>query len=103
MQLSLNKRQYLELEKLSVGAFAPLRGFMHEDDFHSVVERMRLKDANTLEIITTIEDPEALAKPWTRTTTFARHADWTIAEYVCQQNNRNGVDENGKAKINLGR
>jgi len=77
-------------------------GVRHSDKMH-IVERMHLKDPNTLEIATTIDDPEALAKPWTRTATFIRHADWTMAEYVCQQNNRNGVDENGKAKINLGR
>lgn len=40
--LLLNKRQYLELEKLALGAFAPLNGFMDEADFHSVVDRMRL-------------------------------------------------------------
>ena len=40
--LILNKRQYLELEKLALGAFAPLTGFMNEADFHSVVSRMRL-------------------------------------------------------------
>jgi hypothetical protein len=78
------------------------RGIRHSDKMH-IVERMRLKDANTLEIATTIDDAEALAKPFTRTATFARHADWTMAEYICQQNNRNFVDEKGKAGINLTR
>jgi hypothetical protein len=55
----------------------------------------------TLEITTTIDDPEALAKPWTKTVSYARHADWTLAEYICQQNNRNFVDASGKAGINL--
>lgn len=75
-------------------------GTKHSDKMH-IVERMHLTDPNTLEIVTTIEDPEALAKPFTRTATFARHSDWTMAEYICQQNNRNFVDENGKAGINL--
>jgi hypothetical protein len=30
-----------------------------------------------------------------------RHRSWTLAEYICEENNRNGVDENGKARINL--
>jgi len=40
--LSLNSRQYLELEKIALGAFAPLSGFMNEEEFLSVVETMRL-------------------------------------------------------------
>jgi hypothetical protein len=75
-------------------------GTRHSDKMH-IVERFHLKDPKTLEITTTIDDPEALAKPWTRTTTYARHSDWTLAEYICQQNNRNFVDADGKAGINL--
>ena len=40
--LSINRRQYLELQNLSTGAFAPLHGFMGEDEFTSVVEELRL-------------------------------------------------------------
>jgi len=40
--LDLNRTQYLEFEKLALGAFAPLHGFMGEAEFHSVVNRMRL-------------------------------------------------------------
>ncbi|MBM4339190.1 MAG: sulfate adenylyltransferase [Deltaproteobacteria bacterium] len=43
--LSVNLRQYLELEKIAIGAFAPLSGFMNEDEFMSVVKRMRLPDS----------------------------------------------------------
>jgi hypothetical protein len=75
-------------------------GTRHSDKMH-IVERFHLKDPKTLEITTTIDDPEALAKPWTRTTTYARHPDWTLAEYICQQNNRNFVDADGKPGINL--
>lgn len=78
------------------------QGMRHSGKMH-IVERMRLLDANTLEIATTIDDAEALANPFTRTATFARHSDWTMAEYICQQNNRNFVDEKGKAGINLTR
>jgi sulfate adenylyltransferase len=44
MELALNVRQYLELEKLSIGAFAPLKGFMNEEEFVSVSGKMRLPD-----------------------------------------------------------
>ena len=75
-------------------------GTQHSEKMH-IVERFHLKDPKTLEIATTIDDPEALAKPWTKTVSYARHPDWTLAEYICQQNNRNFVDASGKAGINL--
>ncbi len=75
-------------------------GLRHSDKMH-IVERFRLTDPDTLEVVTTITDPEALAAPFTNTRTFKRHRDWTIAEYVCEQNNRNLTDENGHAGIIL--
>ena len=75
-------------------------GLRHSEKMH-IVERMRLVDPDTLEVVTTIEDPQALVRPWTTTRTFKRHRDWTISEYVCEQNNRNLVDENGRAGITL--
>jgi hypothetical protein len=75
-------------------------GMQHSTKMH-IVERLRLKDPDTLEVVTTIDDPEALTQPWTTSKVFKRHADWTIAEYICEQNNRNHVDQNGKAGITL--
>jgi hypothetical protein len=75
-------------------------GARHSDKMR-IVERMRLSGPDTLEIETTITDPEALAKPWTSKSVYGRHRDWTLAEYVCQQNNRNFVTDDGKAGINL--
>lgn len=44
MELKIDKHQYLELEKIGMGAFNPLTGFMNEATFHSVVDTMRLPD-----------------------------------------------------------
>jgi sulfate adenylyltransferase len=38
----LTRDQYLELEKIGLGAFRPLNGFMREDEFNSVVDNLRL-------------------------------------------------------------
>ena len=75
-------------------------GMRHSSKMH-IVERMHLTDPDTLVVETTIDDPEALTKPWPSSRTFKRHRDWTIAEYVCEQNNRNLVDQNGHAGIIL--
>jgi sulfate adenylyltransferase len=42
--LELSLVQYLELEKIALGAFAPLHGFMDKLAFDCVVETMRLPD-----------------------------------------------------------
>lgn len=41
-ELHLTRDQYLELEKIALGTFRPLSGFMTEDEFASVVENLRL-------------------------------------------------------------
>lgn len=67
-----------------------------------IVERFHLTDPNTMAIDTTIIDPKALTKPYSMgTRTLRRHRSWTIDEYVCEENNRNFVDSQGKAGINL--
>jgi len=60
-ELILNRNQYLELEKLGLGAFAPLQGFMNEDDFNSVVKNMRLKDGTpyTIHVVLDVSAQDA--------------------------------------------
>jgi hypothetical protein len=67
-----------------------------------IVERFKLADPDTLNVETTILDPLALTQPWPMgNRVFKRHRSWTISEYVCEENNRNFLDEKGKAGINL--
>jgi hypothetical protein len=71
-------------------------------DKMKIVERFKLSDPDTLNIETSIVDPLALTKPFDMgNRIFKRHRSWTIAEYVCEENNRNFVDDKGKAGINL--
>jgi sulfate adenylyltransferase len=44
VRITINRRQYMEAEKIALGAFAPLTGFMNRDEFNSVVETMYLPD-----------------------------------------------------------
>jgi hypothetical protein len=78
-----------------------LNGGMRHSDKMRIVERFRLASADRLEVETTITDSEALTKPWTRASAYGRHRDWTLAEYQCQQNNRNFTTDDGKAGIDL--
>ena len=84
--------------------FSPLTqlaaGIPHSDSM-KIVERFRLTDPDTMSIETTITDPKALTAPFTSSRTLKRHRNWTIAEYICEENNHNFVDESGKAGIKL--
>jgi len=72
----------------------------HSDKMR-ILEKFKLLDPDTMSIETTVTDPEALASPYTSNRILKRHRSWTIAEYICEQNNRNYVDQNGKAGVNL--
>ena len=74
---------------------------MPHSDKMRILERFRLADPDTMTIDTTITDPDALTMPFTSSRTLRRHRDWTLAEYICEENNRNSVDQSGKARINL--
>jgi hypothetical protein len=68
-----------------------------------ITERMRLTGPDALEIKTTLEDPAMFTEPYTTTTNYQRHRDWDLMEYVCQQNNHDGVDAQGRPFFNLER
>jgi len=84
--------------------FSPLTTMLpnvpHSDKMR-IVERFRLTDPDTMAIETTVNDPEALTKPFVSDRILKRHRSWTIAEYVCEENNRNYVDDKGKAGVIL--
>ncbi|HEX4023533.1 MAG TPA: hypothetical protein VHX52_02350 [Steroidobacteraceae bacterium] len=75
-------------------------GVHHSSKMH-IVERFHLTTPDMLQVETRVYDPEALTKPWVTSRLFERHASWTIAEYICEQNNRNEADQNGRAGIVL--
>jgi sulfate adenylyltransferase len=52
--IQLTKRQTCDLEMLAVGAFSPLRGFMHERDYDNVIDQMRLADGTLFPIPITL-------------------------------------------------
>lgn len=56
--VDLTKAQYLELEKIGLGAFDPLTGFMDEDTFWAVVNTLRLPDGSPfpLPVILDVDD-----------------------------------------------
>ncbi|HKV03860.1 MAG TPA: hypothetical protein VJO53_02005 [Candidatus Acidoferrales bacterium] len=91
----------LVVETVGFSAMTELAPKTPHSDKMRIVERFRLADPNTMNLETTLTDPEALTMPYVTNRILKRHRSWTIAEYICEQNNRNFVDKNGKAGINL--
>jgi hypothetical protein len=64
-------------------------GVIHGKQLH-VVERIRkIEDGHALENLVRIEDPEFFKTPWYMRDTYAWRPDLRLAEYVCEENNRN--------------
>jgi len=60
------------------------------------VERLRkIDDGNAIENLMTIEDPVYFTKPWQARRTYIWRPDVRLAEYVCEENNRNEPNEQG--------
>jgi len=91
----------LVVESVGFSSHTELAMRVPHSDKMRILEKFRLTDPDTMSIETTVIDPEALTAPYISTRTLKRHRSWTIAEYVCEDNNRNFVDQNGKAGINL--
>ncbi|MEF2969019.1 sulfate adenylyltransferase [Paenibacillus sp. M1] len=56
--ISINSWTISDLDLIGVGAFSPLTGFMNEDDYRSVVHRMRLADGTVWSIPITLSVSE---------------------------------------------
>jgi hypothetical protein len=91
----------LVVETVGFSTMTEIEPHTPHSDKMRIVERFRLVDPDTMSMETTLTDPEALTAPYTTNRILKRHRSWTIAEYICEQNNRNFVDKNGKAGVNL--
>lgn len=79
----------------------PITGVIGHSAQMRVTERVHLSPGDVLQITTTVEDPSVFTEPYTFTTRYRRHRDWTMMEYVCAQNNHDSVDEHGNPGFSL--
>jgi hypothetical protein len=66
-----------------------------------MIERIRLVAPDVLWDEITMEDPVTLEEPWTVTYAYRRMPDYTLLEYICEDN-REYEDENGVQRIRIG-
>ncbi len=75
-------------------------GYPHSDQFH-LVERIHLdpSDPNVLVNEMTMEDPEALEKPFHAVQKYRRDRYGKLFEFQCAENDRNPVNEDGHTEF----
>jgi hypothetical protein len=71
----------------------------HSDQMR-IRERIRLLEPDLLSDEITIEDPVTLEKPWTFTFVYRRMPEYTLLEYICEDN-REYIDEKGLQRMRL--
>lgn len=65
-------------------------GMMHSDAME-VKERWRLVEPDLLEAEITMIDAKAFSGPYVTRRLYRRHRDWSIQDYVCEENNRERI------------
>ncbi|MGH8260005.1 MAG: hypothetical protein ACREUG_09970 [Steroidobacteraceae bacterium] len=75
-------------------------GMNHSDQMH-IIERIHLVKGNPNALVDelTVEDPEALAKPWHSVYTYHRSRTQNLLEFICEENNRNPVNAQGQTEF----
>jgi hypothetical protein len=87
--------QSLVVETIGIKTITELGAGMKHSDKLKVTERIGMSptEPDTLVVDMTMEDPEALEKPYRRQFTFTRQRDWSLMEFVCAENDRNPVKD----------
>jgi len=77
------------------------RAGIANSDQLTVTERIYLDPDNPdqLHLDFTFEDPKVLAQPWHMTHTFRRDRTWEQIEYICAQNDRHMLTDDGQTLV----
>jgi hypothetical protein len=87
----------LVVETIGIKTITELSAGMKHSPKLKISERFSLdpQDPDRLLLEMTIEDADALEKPWKRQFSFLRQRDWSLMEFICAENDRNPVNADG--------
>ena len=90
----------LVVETIAIKDTLNLLPGMHHSTRLKITEHIHLSpdDPNVLLNEMTWDDPEALAEPYKTTVTYGRDREGALIEFICFENDRNSVDEDGNTK-----
>jgi hypothetical protein len=66
-----------------------------------VVERYQKRAPNILDVSYTLYDERTYSRPWSGHAQFRWAPDVRLAEYICEENNRNKPDASGKLRLGV--
>ncbi|WP_336978643.1 hypothetical protein [Altererythrobacter fulvus] len=75
---------------------------LHPTEKTRIHERIRLDGPAKLVIETTITDPALFTEPFVTSLSYRLEPEWDIREYICQENNRDAADAEGRPSMDLG-
>ncbi|MBN8832612.1 MAG: hypothetical protein J0G94_18790 [Sphingomonadales bacterium] len=93
----------LVVETIGLDPATSLMEGIHPTEQTRIVERIRITQPDLMTIETAITDPTLFVGTYNLRNNYIRHRDWIIREYVCEQNNRDASDEQGKPSLNIDR
>ena len=89
----------LAVDTIGIKEHVQYQNVPHSDQMR-IRERIHLVQGDVLWDEITMEDPVTLEKPWTFTFAYRRMPDYTLLEYICEDN-REYIDEQGRQRIRL--
>jgi hypothetical protein len=92
----------LVIETIGVHPMVSVLPGLHATENTRFVERITRVAPDRLVDEITLIDPGLFAEPYVMAQTYALQPDWEMREYVCQENNRDGADAEGRPSMDLG-
>jgi hypothetical protein len=92
----------LVIETIGVHPMVSILPGLHATENTRFVERITRVAPDRLVDEITLIDAGLFAEPYVMTQTYALQSDWEMREYVCQENNRDGADAEGRPSMDLG-
>jgi hypothetical protein len=91
----------LVVETVGLNPVTSLMEGLHPTAQTRISERIRITAPDLLTVEAQISDPALFVGTYRITINYMRKRDWQIREYVCQENNRDGADEQGRPQMNI--
>jgi hypothetical protein len=91
----------LVVETVGIDPKTTLMTAIHPTEKTKIVERIRETQPGLLISEMTISDPSIFTTPYKTTLAFTQRPDWSIREYICEENNRDAADPFGRPSMDL--
>ncbi|HEY6815454.1 MAG TPA: hypothetical protein VI168_07945 [Croceibacterium sp.] len=92
----------LVVETVGISPMVSILPGLHATGNTRFVERISRPAPDRLVDEITVTDPALFAEPYVMVQNYTLEPEWEMREYVCQENNRDGADAEGRPSMDLG-